>query len=119
MSKTCEAIKDVVRKTITEDMLIEHYDGISNGARFISKWYMKEIKNTIIVYWYYNDINGIMCMVSRNNAAKLRYRADIYGDMEDITVCDSIDITDFEDKGTEKLFAELNELFEVSDHDAD
>lgn len=119
MSKTCEAIKDVVRKTITEDMLIEHYDGISNGVRFISKWYMKEIKNTIIVYWCYDDINGIMCTDSRNNAAKLRYRADIYGDMEDITVCDSIDITDFEDKGTEKLFAELNELFEVSDHGTD
>lgn len=28
MKKT---IKDVVRETITEDMLIKHYDGISRG----------------------------------------------------------------------------------------
>lgn len=107
MKKT---IKDVVREIITEDMLIEHYDGIANGLKFISNWYMPEIKNFIIVFWYYEDINGIMCDDSRRNASKLHYSAVIYEDMEEIDVCDRIDITDFEGKGTEKLFAEFKEL---------
>lgn len=105
-----ETIKNVVRETITEDMLIEHYDGISNEAKFISKWYMQEIKNTIIVYWYYEDVNGIMCDDSRSKASNLHYTAVIYGDMGDVTICDSIDITDFEEKGTEKMFADFKEL---------
>ena len=105
-----KTINDVVRETITEDILIEHYCGISKGAKFISKWYMQEIKNTIIVYWYYEDINGIMCESSRKNAAKLYYMAVSYMEMEDVTVNGSIDITDFDEKGTEKLFADFKEL---------
>lgn len=105
-----ETIKNVVRETITEDMLIEHYDGISNGAKFISKWYMQEIKNTIIIYWYYDDINGIMCEDSRKQASKLHYTAEFDVDIDEVTICDTIEITDFEEKGTEKMFADFKEL---------
>lgn len=102
-----EAIKDLVREAITEDMLIEHYDGVSKGAKFISKFHMPEIKSTVFVYWYYDDANGIMCDDSRSKATKLHYTAEIYGDVEDVTVCGIIDITDFGEKGTEKLFADF------------
>lgn len=105
-----EAIKDLVREAITEDMLIEHYDGVSKGAKFISKFHMPEIKSTVFVYWYYDDINGKMCDESRKQAAKLHYTAEIYGDVEDVTICGSIDITDFGEKRTEKLFADFKEL---------
>lgn len=105
-----ENIKDVVRASITEDMLIEHYYGISKRAKFISKWYMKEIKGIIFVYWYYDDINGKMCDESRKQAAKLHYTAEFDMDIDEITICDTIEITDFEEKGTEKMFADFKEL---------
>ena len=106
-----ENIKDLVRAAITEDMLIEHYYGISNGAKFISKWYMKEIKGTIFVYWYYDDINGKMCDESRKQAAKLHYTAEYEVEIGGpIYISDTIKITDFEEKGTEKIFADFKEL---------
>lgn len=105
-----ETIKDVVREAITEDMLIEHYYGISNGAKFISKFYMPEIKSTVFVYWYYDDINGKMCDESRKQATKLHYTAEFDVDIDEVTISDTIEITDFEEKGTEKMFADFKEL---------
>ena len=105
-------IKDVVRETITEYMLIEHYDGISNGAKFISKWYMKEIKSTVFVWWYYEDANGKMCDSSRKQATKLHYTAEFDVDIDTVHLRNTIEIanTDFEEKGTEKMFADFKEL---------
>ena len=107
-----ENIKDVVRASITEDMLIEHYDGISNGAKFISKWYMKEIKSTIFVWWYYEDINGVMCDSSRKQAKEIHYTAEFDVDIDTVHLRNTIEIadTDFEEKGTEKMFADFKEL---------
>ena len=102
-------IKDVVRETITEDMLIEHYDGISNGAKFISEWYMPEIKNTVFVWWYYEDANGVMCDSSRKQATKLHYTAEFDVDIDTVSFRDTIEITDFEEKGTEKMFVDFKE----------
>ena len=109
-----EVVKDIVRETITEDMLIKHYDGISNGAKFISKWYMKEIKSTVFVWWYYEDANGKMCDSSRKQATKLYYTAEFDVDIDTVNFRDTIEITDFEEKGTEKMFADFKE--QIIDH---